>query len=72
MACDCIDTVNEMLAAHNTRLNLPMTMAYLMGNEPQRLLVETTQIETGRGKPKAKAMFSTFCPFCGTLHKESE
>lgn len=64
MACDCIEAVNEMLASRNTRLALPI----LFDGGPQRLLIETEQIERGRGKAKASGMFSTFCPFCGDRH----
>ncbi len=59
MTCDCIKTINELLATRNTRLALPL----MMGG-PQRLLIETEQITRGRGNRKCD-MFSTFCPFCG-------
>jgi hypothetical protein len=32
------------------------------------LMLETEQIETGRGKQKAVSMFLTYCPFCGTKY----
>jgi hypothetical protein len=66
MSCNCIQEVNEVLATRNTRLAVPI----MFGGGPDRLLVETEQVERGRGKPKACSMFTTYCPFCGVLHAE--
>ncbi|MGO7089435.1 hypothetical protein AB9E14_23455 [Rhizobium leguminosarum] len=67
MTCTCIQTVNEKLATLNTRL----TQAWKMGDSPDEgLMLETDQIEKGRGKPKAVAVFLTFCPFCGVKYGE--
>lgn len=60
MTCNCIDIVNEKLATRNTRLVQAMCFD---GTAP--LMIETEQIEKGRGKAKACGMFPTFCPFCG-------
>lgn len=55
--CDCIETVQTLLAKYNTQLVLP-----IFG--PQRLFVETMKLDDKkRGKPKS--MFASFCPFCG-------
>lgn len=68
MACNCIETVNEKLASRNTRLS----QALMVGEASHPgLMLETHQIETGRGKPKAVAMFLTYCPFCGTKYAEA-
>lgn len=65
MTCNCVKEVNSKLAAHNTRL----TQAIMFGHHDHDcLMLETEQVEKGRGKPKAKAMFLTFCPFCGTKY----
>jgi hypothetical protein len=65
MTCNCIDTVNEKLASRNTRL----TQALVFGDcQHDGLMLETEQVETGRGKQKAVSMFLTFCPFCGTKY----
>lgn len=67
MTCTCIGTVNEKLATRNTRLS----QAWKMGDSPDEgLMLETEQIETGRGKSKAVAMFLTYCPFCGVKYGE--
>lgn len=62
MACECIQSVDAMLAEHNTRIMLPIVLT--SGRTPRPMIV-TEQIETGRGKKKAVGMFATFCPFCG-------
>jgi hypothetical protein len=67
MTCDCIDTVNALLAERNTRLELPLMLGE---DQTPRLMVRTEQVEKGRGKKRAVAMFATYCPFCGKLVKE--
>jgi hypothetical protein len=62
MTCDCIATVNAELAERNTRIMLPIIFG---DDQAQRPMIETEQIETGRGKAKAVGLFATFCPFCG-------
>ena len=66
MTCDCIQTVNAMLAERNTRIMLPI----VFGDQTPRVMIVTDQIETGRGKKKAAGMFATFCPFCGVKYPE--
>lgn len=62
MACNCIETVDAMLAERNTRITLPIMFS---PDQTARPMIVTEQIETGRGKAKACGMFATFCPFCG-------
>jgi hypothetical protein len=71
MTCNCIKTVNEKLATRNTRLTLPLVFGRNEG-EPERLMIVTEQIETGRGKAKAVGMFATCCPFCGVKYAADE
>lgn len=66
--CDCVTEFDAKLAEYNTRLALPL----LLAGGPQRLLIETEQIEKGRGKRKAVAVFSSFCPFCGEAHADGQ
>lgn len=55
--CECILTVNQELAQHNTRIHMP-----IIG--PKIPFVETIKVdEKRRGKPVR--MFATYCPFCG-------
>ena len=56
--CDCLKTMNELLRDHNTMLCCTLS-------NPAKTMVETMQIETGRGKQKAVSMVASFCPFCG-------
>lgn len=68
--CNCIETVNAKLAERNTRLKEPMFIfgkdsSGLKQEPARRLFIETEQIETGRGKMRATAMFNSYCPFCG-------
>lgn len=65
MTCNCVSEINEKLASRNTRL----TQALMFGPcDHDALMIETEQVEKGRGKPKAAAMFLTYCPFCGTKY----
>lgn len=54
----CFTEVDAKLAEHNTRLVTNMF-------DSNQLLIETMQVERGRGKPKAKCVIASFCPFCG-------
>jgi len=59
----CFDKIdNEVLAGYNTRLTFPIMLGEDKTPKP---MIETEQIEKGRGKRKAVAMFASFCPFCG-------
>ncbi len=68
MACTCADELDEKLKPHNTVLERAWVMNDDQPDNP-RLMIRTSQIETGRGKPKAKAMFINFCPFCGVKYE---
>jgi len=62
--CKCIAEINEKLAAHNTKIELPMLGL-------QQPFVSTTKIDTKkRGKPVM--MFASFCPFCGQRYREQK
>lgn len=61
--CNCINDVNAKLADRNTCLTQAIVFRQ-RGNNPN-LLLQTEQIETGRGKAKAVGMFLSYCPFCG-------
>lgn len=63
MTCNCVEEVNEKLATRNTRLTQALVFTQ-RGNNPN-LMLQTEQIESGRGKQKAVGMFLTHCPFCG-------
>ena len=65
MACNCIETVNAKLAGRNTRIMIPIMFG---ADQTVRPMIETEQIETGRGKQKAVGLFATFCPFCGSSY----
>ncbi|PWJ88391.1 hypothetical protein C8D77_111114 [Mesorhizobium loti] len=69
MTCECIAKVDELLKPHNTRLQL---LLILSGPNSELPYIGTEQIEKGRGKPKAKTMFPSFCPFCGTKYRADE
>lgn len=71
--CNCIDVVNAKLAAHNTRITEPLFVFLKPGEKSvRRVFVETDRIESGRGKPKAQAMFASYCPFCGERYETAE
>lgn len=60
--CNCADEVDAKLAQFNTRLVRPIMLS---GPQEFYPLIETEQVEKGRGKRKACSMFATYCPFCG-------
>lgn len=64
--CGCIAEMNERLAEHNT------TLVFTFLLRPNKVCVETTQIETGRGKKKAVRVVANFCPFCGEKYDRSQ
>ncbi|MCO5152537.1 MULTISPECIES: hypothetical protein [unclassified Shinella] len=65
MTCNCVETVNEKLASRNTRLSQAMMFGE---HDHPGLMLETEQVEKGRGKQKAVSMFLTYCPFCGVKY----
>lgn len=67
MACDCADVVDTKLAERNTRLTRALMFGSAKGHGPA-LMLQTEQIEQGRGKAKAVAMFVNHCPFCGVKY----
>jgi hypothetical protein len=64
MACNCADEIDEILKTENAALNRGWVMNDTTKNNP-RLIIDTVQIETGRGKPQAPKLFINYCPFCG-------
>lgn len=58
--CDCITSVNAQLAPHNTKIVVPMWA--LSGIYTP--FIETAKLDT-KQRGKAKALFASFCPFCG-------
>lgn len=67
MACTCADEVDAKLAERNTALERGLVFGQPESSNP-RLILRTHQLETGRGKAKASAMFINFCPFCGVKY----
>lgn len=70
--CNCVEEVNAKLASRNTRLTQAMVLTGDRASNNPNLMLETEQIETGRGKPKAAAMFLSCCPFCGIRYEASD
>lgn len=64
--CNCVEVVNQKIASRNTRL----VQAIIFGDyDDDALMLETEQIEKGRGKQKATGVFLSYCPFCGRKYK---
>lgn len=66
--CNCVAETNEWLAQHNTRITIPI----VFGDVTPRPMIETEQIETGRGKKKAVGVFVAYCPFCGVPYNKTD
>lgn len=68
MACDCYEKANKALGEHNTRIK---SFFFISGSRVgMPWPIETTQVEKGRGKPKAMGLLASFCPMCGVSLKE--
>lgn len=65
--CNCIETVDAALKERNTRVQ---TYLIFKPEMPVFPVIGTQQIEKGRGKAKAVAMFPTYCPFCGDRYEQ--
>lgn len=60
--CDCITTVNQQLAAHNTKLGVGFGV---QGTKMvMRLLIQTHKLDS-RVRTPAMTVSAMFCPFCG-------
>jgi hypothetical protein len=70
MACNCADEVDAMLVERNTRLTRAIVFNRAGRENNPDLMIETEQVETGRGKKKAASMFITYCPFCGVKYDD--
>jgi len=68
--CDCYAKVNEKLKPHNTEIRASYMLDSPYTGMPWP--VATSQIETGRGKKKALALFASFCPFCGENQRKEK
>jgi len=66
MACDCFTKINEQIAQFNTVM-VPL-ITFQMKVYP---LIQTEQVEKGRGKKKATTIFPVYCPFCGVKYDEA-
>lgn len=61
MSHDCIRRVNELLREHNTVISQAVSFS-----DPSRELIQVATAKVDslvRSKPKA--LFASFCPFCG-------
>lgn len=70
MACSCAEDVDKKLADRNTRLTRAMVFRRDGREHNPDVMLQTEQIEKGRGKEKAVSMFLTYCPFCGVRYDE--
>ena len=68
-ACQCRAEIEKKLedAGHNTRIKRYYTIGGAGFGLPWP--IETEQVEKGRGKKKAAALFASYCPFCGESAK---
>ena len=70
MTCTCADEIDKKLAERNTRLTRALVFSKTGRENNPDLLLQTDQIEKGRGKQKAVSMFISFCPFCGVKYDD--
>lgn len=67
--CNCADEINRRLVEKNTRFTRVLVFSSHHPDNPN-LLIETEQVETGRGKQKRTKIFASHCPFCGERYPE--
>jgi hypothetical protein len=63
--CDCINQMNEKLAAHNAAL------VTTMFGQPERVCVETYKVDSKVRGFRPPKVLASYCPFCGE-HKSRE
>lgn len=67
--CGCIEIIEAKLAERNTRIMFPIMLG---PDQTRRPMIETEQIEKGRGKKKAVGLFASHCPFCGAPYSREQ
>lgn len=67
MNCDCIEKVNEKLAAAGYEYKVDVSLVFDSEmNTDSRLAIQTYWNDPlKRGRKKPPSMLCTFCPFCG-------
>jgi hypothetical protein len=61
--CDCLSDAAARLRELNT------SVVTTLFASPERVVLRTDQIQSGRGKAKAAALIATCCPFCGLRYQ---
>lgn len=69
MTCNCIETFNERLAEHNTRL-VPIFSIPRDGSESWTTVNIVTEKIDRKKRVGPVLAAATFCPFCGTRYLE--
>jgi hypothetical protein len=65
--CDCIETANKHLAEFNTKIELPMWTS----SGTRRPFVQTVKFDEKK-RVKPRAMFASYCPFCGEKYTDGK
>lgn len=69
MACDCVDRMNEAMAARNAAIEIGMLIDYATG----KLREAPPAIKVYKVDPKRRdrlpTLLATFCPFCGRKYE---
>jgi hypothetical protein len=65
--CECVNTINEDLKPNGQMLNID-----LLSNRPMITLVRVDKWISENRRGKHRAIFASFCPWCGEKYPEKD
>ena len=69
--CNCMQSVNEKLKEHNSKLLISFCISRDLGKMDALPIISTGKIQT-KIRGNAMTVIPTFCPFCGTKYPRAD